>query len=387
MKPIEILDVLDLAYEARKLGRTYNPKFEGDAGLGKSEIVQQWVKNKQKENPDYGFIDIRAAYYEAPDMIGFPTTFKDSEDRLRTGNALPDFWPTSGEGLILLEEPNRASTSVLNTFMQLLTDRKVTENYELPTGWMIAAAVNQDSAEYDVNTMDTALEDRFEPYVVEYDHNSFIDYMESKSWQPEIVRYIKSAMWLYQPSDKIAEGAKYISPRTWSKLNNAMAAGAQKKGQSFHRLTCISALGKHIGNEFWKSCWDNAPVTAQDILNDKKAAFKRLKDDCKHDKNNSYEGDKITMTCQSIVDNYGGVKEKGKDFPSDKIDEKTMAEVALIIPKDQAINLIRDCGAKSVFSGLQSSSKVTNFFKDFITRHPKLKDIIKANIQVSRTQK
>ena len=40
MKPSNIFAVLDLAYEARKQGRTLNPIFTGEAGLGKSEITK-----------------------------------------------------------------------------------------------------------------------------------------------------------------------------------------------------------------------------------------------------------------------------------------------------------------------------------------------------------
>jgi len=379
MKPSDINRIMDLAYAARKVGEVYNPIFVGEAGLGKSQIVQGWVAGKRKDNPDFGFVDHRIAYYEAPDMVGFPKEIQDEDGKWRTINALPGYWPTEGEGLILLEEPNRGTTGVMNTLMQLLTDRKVGHEYELPEGWIVAACINPDSAEYDVNSMDVALMDRFEEYTIEYHHNTFVNFIEASDWAPEIVRYVKAGQWIYQPSNKIGKDGKYISPRTWSKVNAAMKAGCISFGQAFHRNVCHSALGKHIGNEFWKTCWDDAPVTAADLLANESKALKKLEKQCKHGKNSHYEGDKITMTCESIVTNYGGRQDdEVQECPEGKINEDLMAKVAAIIPKDQAVNLIRDCGYKV------NSGEITRFFQDFVGRHKDLISVMRSNIRVNR---
>ncbi len=199
MKPSKIHEALDMAFAARKIGKTLNPLFAGAAGIGKSEICQQWVKEQQKRNKDFKFIDLRIAYMEAPDLIGFPEKEIDSNGTPRTAHLLPDFWPTdpNSEGLILLEEPNRGTTAVMNCLMQILTDRKV-HKYELPKGWIIAAAINPDSAEYDVNTMDTALRNRFAEFEVEYDHPTFCAYMESSKWHDTIQNFVKSGTWVYK---------------------------------------------------------------------------------------------------------------------------------------------------------------------------------------------
>ncbi|NJO53347.1 MAG: hypothetical protein HC840_32500 [Leptolyngbyaceae cyanobacterium RM2_2_4] len=107
MKPINIMKVLDLALEARKKGEVFNPLFTGDAGLGKSQICQQWVKKQREKDPDFGFVDLRIAYYEAPDMVGFPKEIpsEDAPDGFITIHCLPDMWPRNmaSRGLLLLE--------------------------------------------------------------------------------------------------------------------------------------------------------------------------------------------------------------------------------------------------------------------------------------------
>lgn len=372
MKPTSIFQILDLAQEARKKGEVFNPIFTGEAGLGKSQICQQWVKQQRKTDPNFGFVDLRIAYMEAPDLIGLPEN-EVAEDGIKvTSHYLPDFWPRNpnSRGLLLLEEPNRGTTGVMNCLMQLLTDRQV-HKYNLPEGWIIAACINPDSSEYEVNAMDAALRDRFEEFEIEYDSNTFMKFIEDAQWDENLVRFISSGMWIYKSTKEIAKGAKYISPRTLSKMNAAERAGAANNRQ-LHWETCLSVLGKDIGKEYFKFRFDQAPVTAQDLLKDKAAALKRLKQQSSKD---DYKGDMISATVESVTKHYGGLK---KDCKADEIDEDTMAEVAKIIPADQAVNLVKQCGFK------QAKGQVSTFFKEFGTRHPDLLKILKDNIALDK---
>jgi hypothetical protein len=370
MKPSNIIQIMDLAQHARSIGETFNPLFTGEAGLGKSQIVQQWVKAQQKRNPNFGFLDLRIAYMEAPDLIGVVTEVKDKEGRLRTVHCLPDFWPTEGEGLILLEEPNRGTTGTMNCLMQLLTDHKI-HQFELPQGWIIAGCINPDSSEYDVNTMDAALKNRFEEFEVEYDAVSFIDFMEACNWHDNVQMFVKSGVWTYKSTKELGKDAVYISPRTWSKINAAEKAGISKNRQ-LHRLTVASILGKDIGNEYHKFCFDQAPVTAKDLLEKKDESMDRLK---KQSDPSSYQGDMIAATVESIIKAYGGLK---KDCKDNQVDEELMAEVAKTIPSDQAVNLIKECGFK------QSKGQLSAFFSEFVKRHPDLVKVLKDNIRLNR---
>lgn len=380
MKPIRILDVLKLATKARANGDIFNPLLTGDAGLGKSAICQKFVEIMQttgfpeaniKPDPKYGFLDLRIAYMEAPDFIGFPETEMQNGMK-RTEHHLPAFWPTEGSGIILLEEPNRGTTGVMNCLMQLLTDRKV-HNYKLPPGWIVVSCINPDTAEYDVNAMDAALKNRFEEYEVEYDAISFIDYIESSNWNQNVQMFIKSGVWIYKDTKSVGDEGKYISPRTWSKINAAEKAGLGED-RRLHRETVCAVLGRDIGNEYHKFCYDEAPVTAKDLLDNRKKALERLE---KQSDPSTYKGDMIAVTVESITMNYScTLKDKKAEG---QVGEETMAEVAKIIPSDQAINLIKACGFK------QSKGSITTFFREFVGRHPELTKVLKGNIRIDRS--
>lgn len=391
MRPDRIPEIMDLAWSARKMGLIMNPMFVGEAGLGKSAILRRWAKmmdEKYKDEGGFGFIDLRLAYYEGPDFVGYPHEYTDENGVVRMGHALPHFWPTKGRGLILLEEPNRGNTMVMNCLMQLLTDRMVGPHYKVPDGWMIAGAMNPEGAKYDTNAMDAALADRFEFMNIDYDFNTFIHYIEKSKWHDKIQIYLKSGAWVYKTPDTIGKDGKYISPRTWSKLNAAELAGASDhpKKQQTHRIICQSILGKHVGNEYWKSCWDDAPVLAKDLLSDHKAALSKLKKQSKS--GDSYAGDKIAVTVESIIENYDGffdgrTKPDGSAWPADpdKIDEAVMVEVAKIIPSDQAINLIKGCAYKA------HKGNVNSFFKEFYKRNKECVEIMRNNIKLDRAVK
>ena len=372
MKPSNISTIMDLAFSARAQGEVFNPMFTGEAGLGKSQIIQQWVKKQRERNPQFGFLDLRIAYMEAPDLIGLPENETLADGAKVTSHYQPDFWPRDpeSEGLILLEEPNRGTTGIMNCLMQLLTDRKV-HKYELPKGWIIAAAINPDSSEYDVNTMDTALKDRFEDFEVEYDPLTFMEFMDKQNWNESVQRFVGDAIWTYKTSKELGQAGKYISPRTWSKVNAAEKAGVRNNRQ-LHRIMVQSILGKDIGNEYHKYCYDQAPVTATEILKDKPAALKKLKE---HSHPDTYKGDMLASTVESITKSYGGA---AKDCKPDQIDEDTMAAVAKIIPADYAVNLIKQCGFK------QTKGRMSDFFSDFCKRHPELIDVLKSNLKLSR---
>jgi len=383
MKPSHITTVMDTALAARKAGDVFIPMFTGEAGLGKSQIVQQWVKAQKKRNPNFGFIDLRIAYMEAPDLIGLPENEVIEEkyadgtiaNAKITNHYQPDFWPRDpeSEGLILLEEPNRGTTGVMNCLMQLLTDGKI-HKYVVPKGWMVAACINPDSSEYDVNTMDTALKDRFVDFEVEYDPLTFMEFMDKEEWNESIQRFVGDAIWVYKTSKELGQNGKYISPRTWAMVNTAEKAGV-RNNRNLHRIVVNSILGKDIGNEYHKYCYDQAPVTATELLKDRSGALSKLK---QQSDPNSYKGDMIATTVESIIKAYGGLK---KNCKADQVDEDLMAEVAIIIPADLSVNLIKGCGFK------QTNGRMSDFFGEFVKRHPELIGVLKSNLKLARATK
>jgi MoxR-like ATPase len=89
--------VLALAYRARR-----PVLLEGPTGIGKSEIVRHVADALGIET-----IVLDLSLLEPPDLVGLPVITSGS-GAPRTTYALPEVLPTSGAGILMLEELNRA---------------------------------------------------------------------------------------------------------------------------------------------------------------------------------------------------------------------------------------------------------------------------------------
>ncbi len=351
MQPSKIFDVMDLAQRARVIGEVFNPLFVGPPGVGKSHIVQAWSKAR-----NIPFIDLRIAYMEAPDLIGFPS-IEHLGNRQVTVHNIPEFLPHEGIGVLLLEEPNRGTSSVMNCLMQLLTDRKI-HKYVLPAGWVIAACINPEGNEYDVASMDAALKDRFEMFQVDYDKQSLVTHMYDAAWHKDVVNFVESNMWTYFRPEKVKNtpGSKYISPRTLSKLNAVLKAGFDREDELMIYQT---VLGINVGMDFFNFKNNECPVTMNELVKNLPGALKKL---IKFSDPNNYKSGMISITVKDII-------------LENTITDELLAAVVATIPVEKGTALIRDLEIKRKDDGLL----------DRICRaNPEIKDLFRSVLRYGK---
>ncbi len=121
-----VVEVLELAYRARR-----PILLEGPTGIGKSQIVGEFTRST---GLDLVVLDL--SLLEPPDLVGLPMIADG-----RTHYAQPAELPTTGHGVLMLEELNRAEIPVMQPALQLLSARRL-HAYELPPGWICVAAIN-----------------------------------------------------------------------------------------------------------------------------------------------------------------------------------------------------------------------------------------------------
>ena len=342
MKATDIDKILDKVWKIRMNGRNQVPCFVGPSGIGKSQIVAQWVTKMKKEYPDFMMIDLRCATLDPSDFQGLPW----KNEKLGITEFLPpEFFPKGGHGVFFLDEVNRGPTAVMNSIMKLLTERCVNERAKLSDGWIIVTAINPaDSEAYDVNTMDAALMNRLVMYNVKFDNKTFIDYARVKKWSPTVISYLGSGQWIYKEPGQ-GDGC-YIAPRSWEFLSDDEQAGSIDDAD-LHHETCIALLGKNIGMDYWNFCHKTKPVTYQELekeylsINKDKSkitsmeSFKDFEKYGNPKKAGSYRADLLTATFQSFI-------EKGKE-----VDEDILISVVDVMPVDQAAALIQTISLKN----------------------------------------
>ena len=163
----------------------------GKPGIGKSSIVRA-----VSQELGIGFIDLRLSQILPEDLRGFPkingvrerqkiASEQELEGCLTDGwhylGTLPsgkvvmqiedeteertrwirsEFLPTSGSGILFLDELPNAEPSKQNAALQLVLDRKL-GNYVLPEGWLVMAAGNGAEDRSHVFELSSALNNRF----------------------------------------------------------------------------------------------------------------------------------------------------------------------------------------------------------------------------------
>jgi hypothetical protein len=190
--------VLEVAYRARRA-----VLLEGPTGIGKSEIVRRVADRLGIET-----VVLDLSLLEPPDLVGLPVIASG-----RTTYAVPRILPESGAGILMLEELNRAERYIQQPALQLLTARRLHE-YTLPEGWVCFAAVNPETADYQVTPLDRALRARFMNLSVRADRAAWLAWAQVRAVHPAIIA-------LAQSHERILDD---VPPRTWTYASQILDA-------------------------------------------------------------------------------------------------------------------------------------------------------------------
>lgn len=174
----------------------------GPPGVGKSSIVADIASKANLE-----LIDLRLSQLAPTDLRGLPVA-----DSAVARWLPPDFLPTTGNGILFLDELNMAPPAIQGIAQQLILNRKV-GNYHLPEGWFVWAAGNRKEDRAAVFDMPAPLANRFLHYSVEPHFDSFRSWAARRGIHEQILAFLafRPAL-LHQPDAKFPA---WPSPRSW----------------------------------------------------------------------------------------------------------------------------------------------------------------------------
>lgn len=148
------------------------PFIWGNQGIGKTQTVKQVADQLQ-----IGFVHLHLATQEVGDLVGLLI----KKDDGTVEHARPEWFPTSGSGIVFLDECNRAHPDVIQSIFSFITSKTI-HRHVLPPGWKIVAAGNYDSDEFQVtNTQDAAWMSRFCHIELQPTAQEFVAYAEKKN--------------------------------------------------------------------------------------------------------------------------------------------------------------------------------------------------------------
>ena len=176
----------------------------GGPGIGKSQAVQQWNKQKVKDMEAKGLkwnpvvCDVRLSMKEPVDMIGVPTIQVETVDgkgKPTTVWATPSMWPQdTGEycgGVIHLDEMNQGQAAILNAAFQLIQDRQLGE-YKVPDNYLIIASSNPPAFNSTVTELSIPLSNRFSHFNIVPNFESWVNYRMNNGGNIDVMTFLKT---------------------------------------------------------------------------------------------------------------------------------------------------------------------------------------------------
>ncbi len=215
MKPSHLVEALLTAIPQRNVPL----HIWGSAGVGKSNIVQQ-VAQALKIN----LIDVRAVQLDPTDLRGLPRINQDNA----TVWSSPKFLPTSGDGILFLDELTSAPQMTQAACYQLVLDRALGD-YRLPDGYCVIAAGNPASERGVSFSMPRPLRNRFLHLTLEPDLGEWCTWAAKAGIRPEIIAFLRFRTELLLDSTVRSDANAWPSPRSWEMASKALDAIYSRK--------------------------------------------------------------------------------------------------------------------------------------------------------------
>ena len=258
------------------------PALLGERGIGKTEILKQIAAEL-----GWGYQAIYPSSLEGPDFMGL--VVKDLDAGI-TRYLAPEFLPVEKsvergifpeQGLLVIEELNRAEVQTIHTLYPLLLERRI-NTHKIHDGWKITVAINPDSVEYTTVSIDIAALDRLLILPVEANIEDHSDYcISTGQYDRDVLDYLNRYPNMLVVSEQTDSSFnKCPSPRGWSKVQELRLAGIAAQ-QNSEDMEIISGLvGSRAAASFFGFLRDRdvTPIPADIIVKEPNKATIRLQE-------------------------------------------------------------------------------------------------------------
>ena len=190
----------------------------GACGVGKSQIVAQVAHDL-----DYAFLDVRAVQLDPVDLRGLPRIADH-----KTEWVPPKCLPTTGKGILFLDELTSAPQMTQAGCYQLVLDRKLGE-YVLPDGWVVIAAGNPASERGVHFSMPRPLRNRFVHLDLEASLDDWCKWAIKSGVRPEIIAFLRFKPELLHAAETTSDANAWPTPRSWEMASHVLSGVASQQ--------------------------------------------------------------------------------------------------------------------------------------------------------------
>lgn len=189
--------------------------LRGKSGIGKSDVVKQTSNLLAEHISDWqGMIDLRLAQMDPTDLRGIPNIVEG-----KTNWARPDFLPSTGSGILFLDEITSAPPAVQAAAYQLTL---TPEDFGIPDTWMVVAAGNSKSDRGVTFNLAAPLQNRMCDITVDTTLDNFLNYAITKDVAPEILSFLRDRPDMLHKFEGGSDIKAFPSPRSWFAVNDIL---------------------------------------------------------------------------------------------------------------------------------------------------------------------
>lgn len=242
---MNIIEAKEILFAADACGHT--PLLVGAHGIGKSEAIEQYAK----ENNLHCEI-LMLSLLDESDLLGLPTKVMQGDTPV-TSWAVPTWFNrilvAAKEGkrsILLLDEFNRAPSSVLGATLQLVLSKRLNEHV-LPSETFITLAINPEDGDYNVQSLDPAMLDRLVVCDVNADAYAWLKWAKANNINQKVIDFISKNPNKIHVSPR--DGSKGTSPRSWTRLAKYISFVEDSKSD-INTYYLKGSIGEALAAEF-----------------------------------------------------------------------------------------------------------------------------------------
>lgn len=202
--------------------------LEGPVGIGKTEMVEQIAREE-----GLGFVSYSITHHTRNSLLGLPVIRELSDGRKYTEYTVSEVIAAiesiiqSGkeEGILLLDEFNCMSDTVMPIMLSFLQNKKIGE-HKLPDGWILVLCGNPSEYNKSARSFDMATLDRVRKIQVISELEDYLDYATKQKIHPAILEYLKinrNHFYQVKPASRYEESV-CVTSRSWSNLSKILYA-------------------------------------------------------------------------------------------------------------------------------------------------------------------
>lgn len=197
--------------------------LEGAPGIGKTEIVRQVA-----DELGIGFVSFSITHHTRNSLLGLPV-ISNLECGKYTEYTMSEIIAAviekeeqgEKEGVLLLDEFNCASETIMPTMLAFLQTRNIGK-YRLPEGWSVVLCGNPSSFNKSARRFDAAILDRVRKMSVDYDVKDFLDYAQEQEFHSSIIEYLKINRFNLYRCGMDRDDEEVVTCRGWENLSHAI---------------------------------------------------------------------------------------------------------------------------------------------------------------------